>query len=201
MAESVVAIANRALQILGAKRISALDQDHPNARAMNTAYAPVRDALLRKYDWNFAKERASVAADATDDLYEGLKRYRLPNDYARLMRRTMTSYYLESRRDWQIEGGFILTADSAPLNFRYIKKVTDPAIHDPMFDELLAVELALATVHDVTGSNVKKKDLRVDRAEALADARRANAFENDSDDPVEDSWVATMRSNGWQTWD
>lgn len=201
MAESVVSIANRALQLLGAKRISALDQDHPNARSMNTAYVPVRDALLRKYTWNFAITRASVAADATDDAYEGLKRYRLPNDFARLLRETKTSYNIEYRRDWQIENGFILTGDSAPLEFRYVAKVTDPALHDPLFDELLAAELALAAVHDVTGSNVKKKDLRGDRAEALAEARRANAFENDSDNTVEDSWVSTMRSNGWQTWD
>lgn len=201
MADSVVSIVNRALQVLGAKRISALDQDHPNARAMNTAYVPVRDALLRKYKWNFAIKRASVAADATDDAYEGLARYRLPNDFASLLRDKNTSYYIEYRRDWQIEGGFILTSDAAPLEFRYIARVTDPSLHDPLFDELLAVELALATVHDVTGSNVKKKDLRVDRLEALAEARRANAFENDSDDPVEDSWVATMRSSGWQTWD
>lgn len=198
MADSEVSIANRALQLLGAKRISSLSQDTPNARSMSTAYAPVRDALLRKYQWNFCVKRASVAADPAEDTYEGLLRYRLPNDYARLLRETRTSFYRESRRDWQIENGFILTKDSAPLEFRYLAKVTDTALFDPLFDELLAAELAFQTVHDVTGSNTKKSDLRVDVASALTDARRANAFENDSDQAPVDSWIQTMESNGFQ---
>lgn len=200
MAESEVSIVNRALQLLGAKRISSLTQDAPNARTMNVAYIPVRDALLRKYKWNFCVKRASVAADAAQDEYEGLNRYRLPNDYARLLRETRTSFYNEVRRDWQIENGFILTKDAAPLEFRYLARVTDPALFDPLFDELLSADLALKTVHDVTGSNTKKSDLRLDVALALADARRANAFENDSDNPPVDSWVRTMESNGFQGW-
>lgn len=193
MASSEVAIVNRALQKLGAKTISSLTQDHPNARAMNRAYVPIRDALLRKYQWNFCVKRAQLAADTTGELYEGLTRYKLPTDYMRLLRETRTSFYREVRRDWQIEAGHIVTSDGAPLNIRYLATVTDTAQFDALFDELLAAKLALETVHAVTGSNVKKQDLRLDVREALADARQANSFENDSENPVEDDWIALMR--------
>ncbi len=199
MADSEVTIANRALQILGAKRISSLTQDAPNARSMNTAFIPIRRALQRKYRWNFCIKRASIAADTEQDLYEGLNRFRLPNDFVMLLRDAQTSYWQDFQRDWQIEGGFILTSDGAPLEFRYQADITDVSKFDPMFDELFAYELALATVQDVTGSNVKNSELRQDRDRALADARRANAFENDGDDLIVDTWIRTMESNGFQT--
>ena len=201
MASSEVAIANRALQILGAKRISSLSQDAPNARSMNTAFVPVRDALLRRYDWNFAIKRASVAASATDDLYEGLKRYQLPNDFGRLLRERNTSFFQEQRRDWQIEEGHILTKDGAPLQFRYVALVTDPALFDPLFAEALSAKLAVETALDIPGSTSKRNNVALQAFDdAITVARQANAFENDSDDLVEDTWIGTMRSPGFTDW-
>lgn len=193
MAESDAAIANRALQKLGAtSRISSLDQDSPNARAMKTAFVPVRDALLREYDWNFAIKRASIAADSTDELYEGLKRYPKPNDFIRLLREKFTTG-TNDRQDWQIEGGFILTLDGSPLQFRYIARITDPQQFDPAFDELLAAKLALETVDDITDSTTKPDRLERYVNTALATARRVNAFENKADELQEDDWIIAMR--------
>lgn len=193
MAISEVSIANRALQKLGVTKISSLSQDDPNARAMSTAFAPVRDALLRRYRWNFCIKRASVAADSSQDEYEGLNRYLLPNDYARLLRDNMSGVGLESYKDWQIEGGYILTADGAPLKFRYLARVTDPALFDAEFAEVLSTKLALETVSDVVGSNVKKRDLTADFREALANARASNSYENPPREAPEDTWVSIMR--------
>lgn len=193
MAISEVSIANRALQKLGVQKISSLTQDSPNARSVSTAYEPVRDSLMRKYRWNFCIKRASVAADSAQDTYEGLNRYRLPNDFARLLRDQKSSVFVESYKDWQIENGFILTSTGAPLQFRYLARVTDPALFDAEFAELLSAKIALEIVHDVTGSNAKKQDLRVDYREALADARAANSFENPPAQAPEDEWLAIMR--------
>jgi len=192
MAESDTAVANRALQMLGSRRISSLGQDSPNARSMNVAFMPVRDALLRAHPWNFAISRASVAADPVQTAYEGLNRYLKPNDFLALVRDKFTAVR-NDRQDWVVEGKHIVTTDSSPLQFRYIRRVEDPKEFDPLFDELLAARLALETVDDITDSNTKEQTLIDLVATKLLAAKSANAFENDSDDPPEDPWVAVMR--------
>lgn len=201
MASSTVAIANRALSMLGARRIESLTQDHSNARTMNAAYIPLRNKLMRQYAWNFAIKRASIAADATKTVYGELNRFPKPNDYVRLLRDAQTSGtfpgtgtgtnrsgILDIRHDWQIEGLFIVTADAAPLKFRYLAAIEDPTLHDPLFDEALAALMAWQTCDEVTQSNTKKTLLKDDYEDTIALARRSNAFENDADVPLEDDW-------------
>lgn len=189
MTVSNVSIANRALQKLGSKRIESLSQDHPNARSLNTAFEPVRNALIRKYPWSFAIARASVAADAADTLWGSLNRYALPADFARLLRDDETGV----RVDWKIEGRFIVTQDAAPLEFRYISIVTDPTNFDPSFAELLSTVLAMETCEDVTGSTGKLESLKGVYARDLADAKNANAFETGAIESLEDDWILSMR--------
>lgn len=194
MATSEVQIVNLALQKLGAKTISSLSpQNHPNARAMSLAYAPVRDRLMRKYDWNFCKARASIAADSATDTYEGLNRFRLPNDFARLLRRKRTGARPEELKDWQIEGQYILTHDAAPLEFRYCARAEDPALFDSAFVDVLAAHLAVQTAKAITGSNTAKADAQVEAERAESEARQVNAFENPAEEPPEDPWLQVMR--------
>lgn len=194
MAESNVVIANRALQVLGvSSRISALDQDDVNARALSLAFVPVRDALLRKYEWNFAIRRVAIAKLSDEDAYEGLNQYLLPNDYARLLRRDKTGTSPTSRKDWQIENGKILTADGSPLEFRYLAKVTDPQEFDSLFDELLAYRLALTTGRAITGSATIVEEVKAGHDDLLLDARQLNSYENDAQEPPEDEWIQIMR--------
>lgn len=193
MATSNVAIAKRALQLLGATTISALDQNTKNAREMNTAFIPRRDALLRKYDWNFAIKRRALPALATQDIIQSYNQFELPNDYVRLLKDDETGDQTTKRKDWQIEGRVIITADAAPLNIRYLAQITDPQQFDPSFDELLAYDLALNTARAITGSSSIIKELQEGKKDALNDARQANAFENESRKPPEDDWLAAMR--------
>lgn len=190
MATSAVAIANRALQKLGASRIESFEQDHPNARSMKTVYAPTRDRLMRRYAWNFAIRRASVAADATETLWGGLNRFLKPNDFARLLRDTEAgSNEDNNRHNWQIEGNYIITSDDAPLEFRYLAKIEDTALFDPIFDEYLATTMAYEACEDITGSSQKRDLLKMDMQDILLEARQSNAFENDADVPLEDDWL------------
>lgn len=186
MADSDVAIANRAIQILGSsERIESLTQDHPNARTMNAAYAAIRNALLRKYKWNFAVKRASVAADAAQTLWGKLNRFPFPNDCLRILR----DDELGLRLDWKVEGKFIITADKAPLDFKYIAKITDPVQFDPLFDEVFAHHLAVATCKEITGSTANVEDARKGLKEALDSAKQANAYEEDAVEPLDDDWI------------
>lgn len=188
-----VSIANRALQLLGAERIEAFDEDHPNARDVNVAYDPARKRLLRRYDWNFAIARKSVAADSVDTIYGDLKRFKKPNDFLRLLRRDSSIDGESDRHDWQIEGLYIVTSEAAPLEFRYIKDETTPAVFDPCFSELLACLLARAICRSVTGSATINKEIREAEQEAMADANQTNALENDGRSPPDDDTWLTAR--------
>ena len=185
MAVSETGIANRALQKLGAKRISALSQDHPNARSMNAAYVRVRDAELRRYDWSFAIKRASVAADATDPTWGDWNRYALPNDFISLLRDDESGLAV----DWKVEGLFILSMDAAPLEFRYIARIEDPNYFDALFIESFAARLALECCKEIADSTSDKESLKDDYDKCIAEAKRRGAIEKGSQSFPEDDWI------------
>lgn len=197
MATSNVAIANRALQHLGAARISDLSQDSKSAREMNTAFVPVRDALLEEYDWNFAITRVSQAKLSGEDPYEGLNRFLLPDDFIRLLIDDETATKSTTEKDWQIEnaaeGRVLMTADDSPLNYRYIAQITDPTRFSKAFDETLAVDLAINTCYAITGSGTLLDRLGAARTRMVNRAKRTNAIQNQARQPKEDSWIQVMR--------
>lgn len=118
---SETGIANRALQRLGAARITALDDtSSTNSRACNVAYEPLRDALLRAHPWSFAIARASLAADSTAPAFGPAYQYAWPTTAMRIL------LPKDHTLDWIVEGRFILSDWTAPLEVRYISKVEDP---------------------------------------------------------------------------
>lgn len=187
MAVSKVAIANRALQKLGAKRIESLTQDHPNARSMNAAFDIVRDALLRKYNWSFAIQRDSIAADADGPTWGDWNRYTKPNDFLALIRDDESGLVV----DWKIEGDYILSAESSPLEIRYLARIEDPNKYDPLFVEALASLIAYECCEEITQSTSKKAQLKEDVKDAVDEARRVNAIEKGAEDFPEDDWITT----------
>lgn len=188
---SDVEICNRALQKLGATRITSLSENSNNARSCNVAYEPVKKALLRSHTWNFAIKRVELAASATDPVFGRGASYPLPADFLRLLPLDPEDEVVSS--DWQIEGKSIITNDADPIYIRYIYNVSDPNEMDSLFLELFSTSLALELCEELTQSNTKKAALKEDRKEILAEARRINAIENVAQQPPEDSWV-TCRS-------
>lgn len=184
---SDVEICNRALQKLGAKRITSLSQDSVNARACNFAYEPVKLALLRAYEWSFSIARAQLAADSEEPSWGKANAFQLPSDYVQL-----ASDYPEDNsntKDWQIEGRKIFTDDAAPLYVRYIYNVTDPNEMDSLFREALSTKLALELCEEITQSNTKKDVLKDDFRLAIADAKKSGAIAKIPVQPPEDPWL------------
>lgn len=186
-APSVVSICNRALQKLGASRITAIDESSKNARACNNCYESLRDALLRAHAWNFATTRASLAAESPAPTWGRANSFPLPSDCLKLL-----DPYPEDNlatRDHQIENGKILTNDADPLYIRYTAQITDPVVMDSLFREALATLMAVEMCEEITQSNTKKRELKDDYKSVVAEARRANAFENPAAMPPEDDWI------------
>jgi len=188
---SVVGICNAALQKLGAERINDLTEDTANGRSCNAAYERLRDAELRAHTWNFAKTRASLPADADAPIFGKARSFTLPAEWLRML-----SPYPEMNSndlDWEIEGRKLYTNDSAPLQIRYVKQVTDPNEMDALFREALASRMAVDMCEEITQSNTKRQLAQDDYKKALAEARRTNAIESIAGEPPEDQWI-TVRA-------
>lgn len=184
---SNVSVCNSALSKLGADRIVSLTDNSGNARACNAAYERVRDRLLRRHPWNFAIRRAQLAASSTPPTFTRSARYPLPADFLRLLPPDPEENL--NSLDWQIENGAIVTNDGAPLNVRYVARITDPNEMDSLFLELWATDLAFDICEEVTGSNAKKESLRLDSKQLVAEARKVNAFENVAGAPPTDVFL------------
>jgi hypothetical protein len=188
---SVVQICNRALQKLGSKRITDIEEDSVEARSCNVLYEDLRDAELRAHPWNFAIARSEIAADSETPDWGRANSFTLPADFLFLL-----EDYPEDNsliKDWQIEGRKILTDDDAPIQIRYIKIVTDPNEMDPLFREALATKMAIELCEELTQSNTKKEGLKDDYKEIISQARKRNAIENVAAEPPTDIWL-TARS-------
>ncbi len=184
---SKVDIANRALQMLGAKRIIALTDDSKNARAANFCFDILREAELRKHPWMFAIRLVSLAEDTTAPIFGKAHIFTLPADFLALR-----SQYPEdnnNKLDWVLEGRKIATNDTAPLEVRYTASIEDPNIMDALFRETLSARMAKEMVEEITQSNTKKKDAVGFYDEAINDAKKANAFDRVASEQPVDEWI------------
>lgn len=202
---SVVDVCNLALQKLGAKRISALTDQTPSARACNLLYTSARQAELRKYDWNFAIQRVQLAADVPAPAWGRQNSFTLPSDYIKL-----TNDYPEDLtedatqagitvaftatftglKDWVIEGKAIITNDESPLNVRYIADITDTTMWDSLFVKAVATCMAFEMCEELTQSNTKKESLAKEYEVIIEMAKKQSSIEVAPADPPPDTWIA-----------
>lgn len=129
-------ICNNALIILGAQPINSLNDSSDRALACNVVYATARDALLRKFPWNFARKQAALNQLAPVPLsmelmpnshgpgaiiYTGA--FACPNDFLRMYRWApeFTHWRVMAGAPFGFQGQVILTdavpqANSGSLN-------------------------------------------------------------------------------------
>jgi hypothetical protein len=182
MAQSAVDACNSALQRVGAASILSLTDNSPEARACALAYDSNRRDELRKHSWNFTIKRAVLSPDTTAPAFDYLYAFTLPTDCLRVLRPPTSDL------DWQIEGRKILTNDGAVLNLRYLADVEDTTQWDASFYNVMAASLAVDICEKLTQSNTKKQQLNTEYKEAVADARKVDAFEGGPQDAADDDW-------------
>ena len=192
MAANEVSICNLALQKLGAARIVSLTAADHNAKSVNACYEALRDREMRTYLWNFAKKRVILAPSVTAPAFMYEAAFPLPSDFLRLIKpaRLGLDWHLE-----QHEGVLsILTNDGDTLEVHYIAKVTNPALFDPMFVEMLACKIAWQCCEDITQSNTKKAAINQEYLDLKAEARRTNAFELPKNPEPVDEWLVARHT-------
>jgi len=150
-------ICNMALGRLGEKRIN----DYENASESSTEaihcrlnYAQTRDALLRSHWWRFARTRVQLSANTSSPDFEWSFAYDLPTDFLRMWIRPWednSQVQQNSRYSYSLEGKQLLS-DLSSMYIRYIRRVTDVPTFDPLFIEVLVLQLALKMVMPLTGA-------------------------------------------------
>lgn len=198
MTTSQTSIINRGLQMLGYKSVGSINDNDRGAKAMLRAYDPRKFSLLRAHPWNFAIKRASLPASSTPPIHGKGNYFPLPPDFLDLLP-VDQSYGITGAgnisgppavTDWQIEGNQIASDQPAPLLIRYISSGVIESLFDSCFAEALAADLAGSCCEELTQSNTKLAAIGQMYDNAIALARKRNAFENRPAQPPLDSWIA-----------
>lgn len=193
-------VVNIGLTLLGSDRILSIDDSVKAAREAKAIYDHVRDALLAGYNWTFAKSRASLSAQTAAPEFQFSKKYAMPSDCLRLL--FIGDYYVGAdlvdyrgspSEEYEIEGRDILTDLGAPLNIKYVKRITNTAQYHPNFVLMFGAKLAYHLAEPLTQSASKQ-----DRAEnvfkqELKTAIRANAIEMPPTRLADDDWILSRQ--------
>lgn len=182
---SVTTIFNAALIHLGeARRVLDADEDTPRAKILAERYPDIRDALLRSYKWNFIKTREVLTEDATPPKFGFAHRYRKPADCLKV-------WYVEGETDypWKLEGDYIVTDIKAPLRIIYARREPDASKFDPVFRQILEMDLAIAVSPAIGNKRTIRVDLKQDRAVLIESGEFFDADEGIEDDLPEGSWL------------
>lgn len=184
MAASEALIFNKALIHLGhGDRFLSADDENPRIGTLREVYPNLRDALIRSYQWNFATARKKLAADADVPVHGFAYRYTLPSDCLRV------DAVLETYgRVWRKEGNAIVTDIPAPLKIVYARRVENPQEFDPLFVELLALDLAIAVGAVIGDKRSRRTDLKQERGELALDAKVIDANEGEEEEAPGGGW-------------
>jgi hypothetical protein len=135
----------------------------------------VRDDVMARHPWSFAKARAMLATpDVTVPIYGYANRFPMPADCLRLL--SVGDPVIE----YEIDGRFIL-ADATSIVIRYIKAITDPATWPAWFVELTIAALAARIAYRVTSSSSEADRRQTDYLERLHFATAVDNAEHDGE--------------------
>lgn len=177
--------------------------DPPSSPAENLVsevLASVRQATLRSYPWNFAIKRLSITADVAVPAFGYKKQFTFPPDFVRYLNRFQSdgTRILNEKENFQIEGGKLLLndADQTTAHIRYIFDETVVARWDPLFKELMAVNLAIRISSHFTGGKGWVGFLTQERLRIQTEARAIDGQERPPVRRESSKWIRARRGRG-----
>lgn len=92
--------------------------------------------------------------------------------------------------DWDVEGNYIKTQMSSPLDVRFACDIEDPNEMDPMFIDGFTCRLAYEVCETITQSSKKLADLGGAYTKFMSEARAVNGIEIGPIEAPEDSYIS-----------
>lgn len=156
-------------------------QDAKIVELLNTNWDATIDAILREDVWTFAKRRVLLSSTGATPAW-GLKYeyLRMPDDM-RLLTPFVDGSTSERRIKFELAGRFIYTDVASPLRVRYITNTAPVPEFDPLFVELLTVDLATKCAGALTGKTSHVEMLISIRPGILDRASRVNSIEQEEE--------------------
>lgn len=167
------------MALLGAKAITSLEDDAPEAKVMKQFYYPARDGLLEEQEWSFATRLFQPAKSATAPSWGWGSAFPVPSDIIRVLRVDKNqgavpgSIEGDMRRDQvphEVYNREILCNEDI-IFCSGVRRVEDEGIYSPLFFEAFATKLALLAALPITESNQKWKEMAVMHATTLKTAK------------------------------
>ena len=168
---------NMALDMLHEAPVSAPTGDTAVRLWFTRNYAQVRDSELRKFAWNFALARITIAASVDAPAWRWSYKYDLPGDCLRMMPLRENGALNGTLLSYELEGDAILTNQSAPIKLRYIKRIETVGLWDALFVDVVAARLASKMAHWLTGKASFAQVADQSYRQTLQEARRIDAIE------------------------
>lgn len=184
MPSSQTEVANEVLTLLGDAAITSIDQDADKARTIKALYVPTLDQALRGHDWNFARMRANLGRLTAVPEFGYAYMYQLPQDPL-CLRVLLTN--LAADEPWEVEtyktadGSAqyrVILTDATALEIRYIARVEDPTLWDPLFADAFVHELARRSAYAITRNATLVESLRGEAMEKWKAARSVDGQES-----------------------
>jgi hypothetical protein len=197
---SDVEVINAAAIKLGQEPITSRADDGKLARVMDARFDAIRDAELRRRTWAFSVTRENLSALTTTPAFGYAYEYLLPVACLKLLQvglyaaNSLTDYRGTDEAPYAIEGRKLRTDLPAPLELRYVQRLTTVGDWDSTFVEALASRLAYECCEAITGSSGKKEDCWRDYTIAVNEGIDSGAVETPPQPLVDDSWVMARLS-------
>lgn len=199
-----------ALTRIGHMMISNMSEGTKSAQHCTLHYPICRDAVLRAHPWNFAIRRATLGLSAVAPNHEYTYQHVLPDDCLKVIRTDFEANgysgaavygfpgqmgYSSDLTPYRIESaagiGKVLLCDNDTVKIEYIAKITDVAMFDDLFVDVLAQRLAAEIAVAFTDTQTMAKAMWDIYSEKLREARTIDAQEGTPRDVVDLSpWIA-----------
>lgn len=170
--DSEETVANLALGKCKEEEIATFDDDTHRARVARRHFGLVRDALLRRLDWNFASARVAPAADAVAGIGDFSIRYPMPPDCIAVRRVAGLG-----DDEWAVETGrvtiaavevdaTIVVCNVSGVLVHYTRRVELPTLWDPLFMDAFVCLLAAAMAPEL-GRSLQQAGSFIGQAEDI----------------------------------
>lgn len=174
-----------------------MDQS-PAGRFLRRNYDHVVDSALRKYPWNFAKEKHQLSRDPVDPTFGWTARYQLPPNTVRVLGFYPDGDDRQLAVRHEIVGNYIETNETSPINIKVIVRKDEPGEWDSLFVELVKCKLAVGLAKKFTGKAAILQLAQRELQNAEDEAALIDTLEGD-DQQVEQHDI--LRVRGADTYD
>lgn len=183
-------ICNICLDVLKERALTSYTEDTSLGRWFRRNFPLSRDAVLKRYEWVNAMERASIPASVTAPAFGWQYKYAEPVNCLRVLPLTHNGEINGQRIAHEIEGGFVLTDQTGPLKVRYIKKTEDYDRYPAELIETIGYRMAGRMAHWLTGkSSYAEIAFNLYRG-SLDDGWATNAIQGTHPEPQADEFLS-----------